>query len=683
MDRIADLLRHGYRFGPALPTPRTRAGLPEGEMRGASLPTTAEMLVDYGSMPAKIATEVAMQPVRAGEAVGEAVMDPSIANVTNAGVQTAFAVAKPVHALKALGAGYVAAAGKDAGLDEIIGSAMAQSKGKKAPALKGTVQDDVTPPPEDDPLDPSQRQRLTVLQTKQAKGEKLSLAERQEQNTYLQTLQTAASAKATEKARVESDAKRAERAEYDRSVMKAEDAFTAEKAKDKSFKDSDVGKVYDKTGGYLPMMLAGAGGVLRATAKGVPASFKDAAITGAEGTGLAFSAMNAPLVYDAFSTPVKNPTREAMLAYASALPPGHPRKEEFMNLARTEDPLNPVNKRAWDELTSLSGQGRRLFSAAVEGVPSALTGALLPSAAKETIKGVAGVPGLIREGNQVAQGRAAAAKSQRYGAEAEAGAKRALAADNRVLALEAEAAAAEAQRRLAGQKAGAVQPAPPGQAQPAPPVAPPPQPAVVANPPPALPPPAVPPAVVAPPVGGQQAPVPVGPPPPPPPPAKSTVPSNAGQQPSKSAPASGPRYTQAHSSLMEDQFTSALKTKPGPIQPNEKEAARWAADTQKLFASKGMDVPSTENLVKRFMGSATVLKFLQSQGADITDPNVVRLAFRRGNETLGIGVGMGAAAASQYEDDTSPTGYRDESGRFAKGGSSLDDAISKAMGGAP
>lgn len=83
------------------------------------------------------------------------------------------------------------------------------------------------------------------------------------------------------------------------------------------------------------------------------------------------------------------------------------------------------------------------------------------------------------------------------------------------------------------------------------------------------------------------------------------------------------------------------------------------------------------------MGSATVLKFLQSQGADITDPNVVRLAFRRGNETLGIGVGMGAAAASQYEDDTSPTGYRDESGRFAKGGSSLDDAISKAMGGAP
>ena len=45
-----------------------------------------------------------------------------------------------------------------------------------------------------------------------------------------------------------------------------------------------------------------------------------------------------------------------------------------------------------------------------------------------------------------------------------------------------------------------------------------------------------------------------------------------------------------------------------------------------------------------------------------------------------VGGGVGAGAASHYEDDTSPTGYRDESGRFAKS-KSLDDAIDKAMGG--
>ena len=633
MTTLADLLLYGDRFGPDRPTPRTRAGLPEGEVRSAVLPTPMERALEIGAMPAKLATEVAMQPVRAGEAVGEALSDPSLANVTNAGVQTAFAVAKPMHALKALGAGYTAAVAKDAGLDEIIGSAIAQQskgkgKGKKAPALKGTVQEDAAPPPEDDPLDPSQRKRLTELQRKQAKGDTLTKAEREEQNTYLQTLQAAASVKATEKARIDAEAKRAERAEYDRAVMKAEDAFAAEKAKDKSFKDSAVGQVYDKTGGYLPMMLAGAGGALRAAAKGAPASLKDAAITGAEGTGLAFSAMNAPLVYDAFSTPVKNPTREAMLAYASALPPGHPRKQEFMDLARNEDPLNPVNKRAWDELTSLSGQGRRLFSAAVEGVPSALTGSLLPSAAKETVKGVASVPGLVREGYQSGMGRAAAAKSERYGAEAEAGAKRAFAADNQVLALEAEAAAAEAQRRLAAQKAGTVQPAPPA--------APPPPPAAAANPPPALPPPAA----------------------PPPPPAAAANPPPA--LPPPAAPAANAGKVKA--------ISPSRKT--GTLQDKEQILKNLAAGRDPADGISGLAPETITEIADRFRKGRAVM------GTDF-DRMLQAGPMKWG---VVVGGGVGAGAASHYEDDTSPTGYRDESGRFAKS-KSLDDAIDKAMGG--
>ena len=46
---------------------------------------------------------ILQSPVRAGEALGEALHDPTLSNVTNAGVQTAIALGRPAAALAALG----------------------------------------------------------------------------------------------------------------------------------------------------------------------------------------------------------------------------------------------------------------------------------------------------------------------------------------------------------------------------------------------------------------------------------------------------------------------------------------------------------------------------------------------------------------------------------------------------
>ena len=95
----------------------------------------ANAALDYGPLPAKIASHVALQPIRAGEALGDAMIDPSLANITNAGVQGAMALFKPSMALKALGAGYGIAAAKDAGLSP-FGPASAAEDGLTDPLRK-------------------------------------------------------------------------------------------------------------------------------------------------------------------------------------------------------------------------------------------------------------------------------------------------------------------------------------------------------------------------------------------------------------------------------------------------------------------------------------------------------------------------------------------------------------------
>lgn len=63
---------------------------------------------------------------------------------------------------------------------------------------------------------------------------------------------------------------------------------------------------------------------------------------------------------------------------------------------------------------------------------------------------------------------------------------------------------------------------------------------------------------------------------------------------------------------------------------------------QNDFRASGLAVPSAENLAKRIDGTMQALADLQTAGANIRDPKVLRLAFGR-STTLGIagGVPMG------------------------------------------
>ena len=70
-------------------------------------------LLDYGPVPAQMATQMAMQPVTAGKSIADAIQDPTLGNMTNAGVQTGMAL-MPSRSL--FSAVPVAGAGVGAGL---------------------------------------------------------------------------------------------------------------------------------------------------------------------------------------------------------------------------------------------------------------------------------------------------------------------------------------------------------------------------------------------------------------------------------------------------------------------------------------------------------------------------------------------------------------------------------------
>lgn len=614
MDRIADLLRHGYQFGPPMPTPRTRAGLPESEMRGASLPTTAEMLVDYGSMPAK---GVVSQAQRAGQSVSDAIGDPTLANVTDAAVQSGLALspASPIAGLVAAGAGGL---GVLEALRRDYAPSIAGGEAEAKPKLKGTVQEDLAPPPDDDSLDPSQRKRLTDLQRKQARGESLSRAEREEQNTYLQTLQQVATTKA--------QAKTTASAEADASRRKtAETAYDTEKARDKRFQDTETGKVFAKLGpvapGVVAAMVGGAAQLPRTLGWAPKGAMNVVTHPITEGTAAGVASAHWPQVYDANYAPTMNPSYAAMQAYIVEAPQGDERAARYRKLIEDKvvSPENPVRDVASKDLYDPTKFSERSALGLIEGLPGSALGSAVvksvPLLARETVKGVASVPGVIREGYETGMEGAAKAAGARQAAEIEAQVKRGLAA-------EAQGVADEAARRTGGRTGGAGQGA------------------------------------------GRAAGDVIGDPPPPK--GQQRVHVDEPSRQTRKPPSSD---------------AGTVKEIPPPRKTVTKE------DTDQILRNLVAGKPAGEGLAGYSPQAITErADYLQKLAGTLGTPIDKLLdagKLKKGPWSIAIGGAVGAGAAPQYEDDTSPTGYRDESGRFAKGGSSLDDAISKAMGGAP
>lgn len=306
------------------PSQEAQAGLMSGSLQNYK-PTWG----DYGQAAEGIARGAVTD---APNAIYEAAEDPSLANVTNAGVRTALTMGKfGTGGLFALG-GLGVAGARDAGMF-----------GTEAAADDGAF----------DPLTPEQRKRLDLLTKKQdAQGGSLRKAERNELGT-LREVEAGYRAKLGEaEAAKKQLADKAKQDEFNRSVTNAESVRDQELSRVRRFSDTEVGKVFEKMGGFAPVAAGAGAGALTRAAAGPATSLLGKMAPSLSGATAGVTALNVPLAYNAFMTEPDNPEKAAYRAYARELPPEHPRKQEWTNYANSPalPDKNPVREAAADEL---------------------------------------------------------------------------------------------------------------------------------------------------------------------------------------------------------------------------------------------------------------------------------------------------------------------------------------------
>lgn len=368
MDRHRNALMDlpNYGFGPV--TPFSRSGMmPSGEISSSPGPISENdwlnALLTYGPMPAQMAAGIAMQPVRAGEAFGDALIDPSISNVANAGMQTALAAFRPAAALGVLGGGYAAAAAADAGLFDMGANAAPKKQRAALP---------IAP----DALSGPQATRWQELTAKASRDNWLPPTEREELKGLNRIVETAATEKAKNEATIAREAAQRDLAEYDRAVSNAEGVLAAEKAKrPRRFEDTEVGALYNKTGIATPaLMAAGVGGLSRAVTGGGNA-LKDYIAPGALGAMTGGVAAHWPLGHGVLFEPAANPEKAEYGAYARELPPSHPRKQEWTNYAASQPSENPTRAAIVKEFYDPVKFAERSALGVIEGLGGGLIGA--------------------------------------------------------------------------------------------------------------------------------------------------------------------------------------------------------------------------------------------------------------------------------------------------------------------
>jgi hypothetical protein len=310
-------------YGPV--TPRSQAGLMPETASLTSLeedPRVTELRQPGAAEGAfGIMGDMAMQPVRAGEAVGEAIFDPSLENVTNAGVQSALAVGKPYAAAGSMGLGMLE------GLRRDLGATLTD------PAFAGA--------------------KLTRRQQREME------MKRQEEDARaaadLKRIEAQGKANAqleADKMRIEAEGKEkaSKREEYDRAVARAEEVKAKELSRDRRFSETSMGEVYEKTGGAAPFIAAmGAGGLHRLMKAGSGTFMDKYVAPSIEGSLAAFGANMLPTYYNMRWTEPDNPEKRAFAAYSRELPEGHPRKKEYADLADKLPKVNPIRDAASDD----------------------------------------------------------------------------------------------------------------------------------------------------------------------------------------------------------------------------------------------------------------------------------------------------------------------------------------------
>lgn len=372
-----------YDFGPMTQT--TRAGYPNDTLSQGPAPRTdraVNAILDYGSMPARAYVD---QFNGATDAVADAMADPSLANMTNAGVRTGAAVGSPLLAAGSAVGGFGLAA-LDQFAPSFVESASAKSKAGKKPDLKPAIFEDSAPVDQtaekfkDDPelsllYSQIQSEQRDATRDYPGRNGDQSRAQAAERLRVLQSQLSQALAKR------QFDKTSAEKSIYDGQVANAVAARDKARDRDHRFQDTPVGKVYDKLGGYAPLAAAVIPGSLFGLAKGPAKTWGDASSRALTGIGFGMGASNVPSAYDMTYAPAVNPEKEAMRDYAYNLPDGHPDKAKAAALAETLPERNPVQAQGERMFSDPNDVAMRNIFGAFEGFGGQEVGGILPRAA--------------------------------------------------------------------------------------------------------------------------------------------------------------------------------------------------------------------------------------------------------------------------------------------------------------
>ena len=391
-NRVEDFLR---RFLPRVTAERLAAPV--------------DPILQYGPIPAQAAVEMAKQPARAGEAVGEAITDPTLANVTNAGVQTGTAL-MPV----ARGAGAALTAGSAAlGYGEAARRDFAQPAAANAQGAERDLGAMVKGDPQLEAMH-AEMKRLDGAGKADVQGRSKVESDRirQEARDQAAVVRKDILKILSDKAATEEGKKLAD---YNAAVARAEQVRADELRRDKKFYDSNLGHVWEKTGAATPLAAAaGLTGVAQLAKRAVGSSLTPKEAT-TLGLGAAIPASNYPLLADGYlDTPADNPVKRAEEAYAYELPAGHPKKAEAEARAAKMDRDNPIRKAAQEDFLNPIGMAGRTVIGIAEGYGGGHLGKfgadLLAKGPGYAAEGLAAMPGRMwrSASDAFAKGRAPA-----------------------------------------------------------------------------------------------------------------------------------------------------------------------------------------------------------------------------------------------------------------------------------
>ena len=316
---------------------------------------------------AALASELTLVPgvVRAGDAVGDALIDPSISSVSKAGAATGAALMRPAAVLGSLGVGYTGALAKDLGL-----------------------------------LEPSQAQAGTRLKPSQERAMEME-RQRKEQDSAIKTREADAEAARN----LKTEAARQDRKIYDDQVAAAESRLKAalDNAKRGRFEDTETKKFYDATAGYTPAILPAVTGAMSRLVGGSGPVAKYVLPVGV-GIPEGVIGANAPLAWDAYiGPPASNPVKEAYEEYARDLPPTDPtgtptRRAEWQAYADRLPKGNPIREAASDEFYDPKKLAERSAVGATEGGVGGYLGSTAASLLAKGVNALAGLRGAGRQG---------------------------------------------------------------------------------------------------------------------------------------------------------------------------------------------------------------------------------------------------------------------------------------------